>query len=150
MAGYLEQFADAEAFVRRQICANRGTENAVMRDDLIKLAEQNGIKVKSTMTKDEIYLQLRERLNLESIIEICEHIGVRSINMQQRFGIPHTEVKKLERSGFLKASGYEEIRLYGKYRQVPLYNPVQVFELTREAIDSELKQLSERKRRKEV
>ncbi len=138
MSSYLDQFATAEEFVQRQIAANRGTENAVMKDGLIKLAVKNGIEIKPNMTKAEIYRLLRKQLDLERILEVCEHIGVRSIDIQQRFGVTHPEVKKLEKSGFLKVSGYEKIRIYGKYRQVPLYDPFQVYDLTAEAIHAEL------------
>lgn len=73
---------------------------------------------------------------------MSDHIGIRSLDVQDRFGITHQEVKKLEKSGFLKISGYETARLYGRYVKVPLYNPVQVFALTVERVRDELKKLS--------
>ncbi len=145
MSSYLDQFATAEEFIHRQICANRGTKSAVMKDDLVRLAVKNGIDVKPNRTKEEIYRLLRTQLDLESILCACKHIGVRAIDIQQRFGITHPEVKQLEKSGFLRVSGYETVRMYGKYRQVPLYDPCQVYELTAAAIYAELHCLSRQK-----
>lgn len=135
---------DIEAFVCRQICSNRGTDNVVMKTALIDLAERYHISVTPKMTKEEIYLQLREQLYLKDILAVC-NIGVKSIDVQQLFGITHRELKKLEESGFLRVSGKRRFCAYGRNIYVPLYDAIQVYSLTPEAVHDELKRLSKRK-----
>lgn len=145
MAGYLDQFEDAEAFVRRRITANLGSDNVIMKDDLIKLAEERGIKLDKNMTKDQIYLELRKHVSIDEILALCECIGVSSRDIQDRFGIDHKSVKKLEKSGFLKVSGKMRFRMYGKNMYAPLYDPFQIFSLSTEEVQAELEKLGKKK-----
>lgn len=146
---YLDRFTGAEDFIRNEVAANRGNRSIITKGELLRIASDHEVPANAGMGKAEIYDRLRQNLSLFDILKHCKGIGVKSYNIQEKFGISHKEVKKLEESGFLKISGYETARLYGKWVQVPLYDPVRVYELTVEEVRSELEKLSVMKKRTE-
>lgn len=137
---YMDQFNSPEEFIRHEICANRGTQNVIDKDELATLACSFGIEVdEKKLTKDEIYLRMRKSVSVEDIAAHCQHLGVSSFNFQQKFGITHEEVKRMARFGFIKITGSQRIRLYGKYRNVDLYSVFDYFRLSQEDVDEWLR-----------
>lgn len=136
---YMDQFNSPEEFIR-QICANRGTQNVIDKDGLVALARSFSIEVdEKKLTKDEIYLRMRKSVSVEDIVAHCQHIGVSSFGFQQKFGITHEEVKRMARFGFIKVTGSQRIRLYGKYRNTDLYSVFDYFRLSQEDVDEWLR-----------
>lgn len=137
---YMDQFNSPEEFIRHEICANRGTQNVIDKDGLVALARSFSIEVdEKKLTKDEIYLRMRKSVSVEDIVAHCQHIGVSSFGFQQKFRITHEEVKRMARFGFIKVTGSQRIRLYGKYRNTDLYSVFDYFRLSQEDVDEWLR-----------
>lgn len=137
---YMSNFKSPEEFIRHEICANRGTQNVIDKDELAALARSFGIEVdEKKLTKDEIYLCMRKSVSVEDIASHCQHLGVSSFNFRQKFGITHEEVKRMARFGFIKITGSQRIRLYGKYRNAALYSVFDYFRLSQEDVDEWLR-----------
>ena len=108
---------------------------ALLKDDLIEFAKKHGIEVDSKAYKKDIALSIAEKLGYAKLQELA-HTGVSSQDFQEKFGIDHKDVKTMESKGFLKVTGYYEARMYGKYRNVPLYDAFQFFGLTKPEVDA--------------
>lgn len=107
---------------------------AILKDDLIEFAKDHGIEVDSKAYKKDIALSVADKLGYDMLQEFV-HTGVSSQDFQAKFEITHDDVKRMERKGFLKVTGYYQTRMYGKYRNVPLYDAFQFFSLTKAEID---------------
>ena len=118
---------------------------AILKDDLIEFAKKHGIEVDNKAYKKDIALSVADKLGYDKIQELV-HTGVSSQDYQEKFEITHKDVKLMERKGFLKVTGYYEARMYGKYRNVPLYDAFQFFSLTKTEIDEWLIKHSHKKR----
>ena len=118
---------------------------AILKDDLIEFTKDHGIEVDSKAYKKDIALSVADKLGYDKLQELV-HTGVSSQDFQAKFEITHDDVKRMERKGFLKVTGYYEARMYGKYRNVPLYDAFQFFSLTKTEIDEWLIKHSHKKR----
>lgn len=136
---YMNLFRNADEFVCREFSVNHGTQSPVSKGQLLEVALKNEIKATPAMKKTEICDRICEKLGARWLLENFCSVGVRSIDIQIRFGVSHRDVKKLEKSGFLKISGYQPVYIYGKYRKVPLYDPYQVYALTDADVQDALK-----------
>ncbi len=134
---FMDQFHSPEEYIRHEICANRGTQNVIDKSDLASLVRSFGIEVnEKKMSKEDIYLLLCEKLSVEEIAEHCLHLGVSSYSFQQKFGITNAEIKRMARCGFIKVTGSQRIRLYGKYRNADLYSIFDYFRLTKDGANA--------------
>ncbi len=118
---------------------------AILKDDLIEFAKEHGLEVDNKAYKKDIALSVADKLGYDKLQELV-HTGVSSQDYQEKFEITHKDVKLMERKGFLKVTGYYEARMYGKYRNVPLYDAFQFFSLTKTEIDEWLIKHSHKKR----
>ena len=133
---YMNQFKSPEEFIQREICANRGTQNVIDKDELAALARSFGVEVDTMkLTKEEIYLHMRNSVSAEDIVDHCQCLGVSSLSFQQKFGITHEDVKRMARFGFIKITGTKRVWLYGKYRNVDLYSVFDYFRLLQDDVD---------------
>lgn len=132
---YMDRFETPEDFIRHAITSNRGTQNVLDKYELISLALTHDIDINpQKMTKDEIYLRVIEKVPLEEICKKCRHLGVSSHSFQQKFNVTHKEVKRMARSGFIKITGSERFRAYGKECYADLYSVYDYFRLTAEEV----------------
>lgn len=132
---YMDNFKTSEEYIRHQINANRGTQNVIRKSDLAKIARLYDIDVnENKMTKDDIYLMLRDKISVKTLANECIHLGVNSFAFQQKFDITHDEVKRMARLGFIEITGSERFRAYGKYRYADLYSVFDYFRLTQDEV----------------
>ena len=108
---------------------------AILKDTLIKLAKEYDCEIDEKAYKKDIALILADKIGYAKMQELV-HTGVSSQDFQEKFGIDHKDVKTMESKGFLKVTGYYEARMYGKYRNVPLYDAFQFFGLTKPEVDA--------------
>lgn len=108
---------------------------ALLKDDVFKLAKEQGCEVTEKMSKRELVTVLADTFGYAKLQELT-HTGVSSFDFQEKFDITHKDVKLMECKGFLKVTGYREVRMYGKYRDVPLYDAFQFFGLTKPEVDA--------------
>lgn len=108
---------------------------AVLKAQLIEIAKEHGCEVKDKADKRDVALSIADKLGYTKLQEFV-HTGVSSQEFQAKFDIGHADVKKMERKGFLTVTGYYEARMYGKYRNVPLYDAFQFFGLTKPEVDA--------------
>lgn len=120
----------------------------LLKDDIIKLAKEYGCEVDEKAYKKDIALLLADKIGYAKLQELV-HTGVSSQDFQEKFGIDHKDVKTMESKGFLKVTGYYEARMYGKYRNVPLYDAFQFFGLTKPEVDAWLTENKATRKRKE-
>ena len=108
---------------------------AVLKAQLIEIAKEHGCEIKDKAEKRDVALSIADKLGYAKMQELV-HTGVSSQDFQEKFGIDHKDVKTMESKGFLKVTGYYEARMYGKYRNVPLYDAFQFFGLTKPEVDA--------------
>ena len=121
---------------------------AILKDRLIEIAKEHGCEVDDKAYKSDVALSIANKLGYAKLQELV-HTGVSSQEFQAKFDISHDDVKKMERKGFLTVTGYYEARMYGKYRNVPLYDAFQFFGLTKPEVDAWLTENKATRKRKE-
>lgn len=120
---------------------------AILKDRLIEIAKEHGCEVKDKAYKRDVALSIADKLGYAKLQELV-HTGVSSQEFQEKFDISHDDVKKMERKGFLTVTGYYEARMYGKYRNVPLYDAFQFFGLTKPEVDAWLNENRQKRKAK--
>ena len=115
--------------IKKLISQNKGTQNSIMKSDLLKLAEANGISVKGSDTKAAIFTALAEKMPLEAIAEKC-NIGVSSRNIQQKFGVKNAEVKRMANKGLIRITGKEKYCRFGTTFTANLYSIFDFYRLS--------------------
>lgn len=141
----IEDCKTPEDAVLALICQKRGTQNFIQLDELVSVAKEYGIT--------EFTKPLRKAALAEQLIPLVDchafsikyGIGVKSIDLQKKFGITNAQVKKLAKAEVFKVVGKEQFRAFGKYKYAPLYDIWQYFEMTPEKVQQKLEQLQKRK-----
>lgn len=136
---YMDNFKSPEQFIRHEILANKGTDSAIFKDDLILLAQETGIEADKKMTKEEILELLSKKMPLKKVAEYC-NLGVSSYSFQLKFDISHDEVKRMARLGYIKVTGNHRFRSFGKYRYADTYSVFDYYGLTKEQVKKWLKE----------
>ena len=134
-SNYMDKFDSAEAFIRSEVLANRGTHNIVSRAELLDAvyhAAPSGNVDLSNATKAEIFDRLVELVGARAYT--MYPVGVSSHCFQLKFGITHREVLKMAKAVFLKATGTSEFRMYGRACSTASYDPYQYYSLTTEEV----------------
>ncbi len=111
-----------DEYIRREICANKGTQNNVMKKELIKLCETQGISLDGKETKDVLYDKLISGGVSPKDLAVRYGVGVSSQVYQHIFGIDHKRVKQLEKQGTITVVGRYRFRAFGKTLYAPLYD----------------------------
>lgn len=114
--------------------ASARSNPTLLKNTLIQLAQENDCEINNKASKKDVALLLADKVGYARLQELV-HTGVSSQDFQEKFEICHDDVKRMERKGFLKVTGYYQARMYGKYRKVPLYDAFQYFGLTKIEID---------------
>lgn len=134
---YMDQFKSPEEFIQHEICSNKGTQNVIKKPELAALVRSFGVEVdERSMTKEQMFLLLKDAISIEEIANQCLHLGVSSYSFQQKFDVTNTEVKRMARLGFIQVTGSKRIRMYGKYRNADLYSVFDYFRLTKDETDA--------------
>ena len=141
-----EKFPTPYDYIKRQIVANKGTQNSIMKDKLIELAKKNGVLVEKSDTKEMIFVNLVEKMPLEDIVAEC-NIGIGSFAFQQKFGITGADVKKMAEKGFIKVTGKEYFRAYGQSLYANLYSVFDYYRLTSDEVHKWLQANTRKKKR---
>lgn len=134
-----------EEYLLALITANLGTQNCISKDKLILIAEAHKLEIPKGATKTKIAELLFTVMDAHDLAACCEHIGVSSYAMQQKFGITNAQLKKLAKQGLINVTGTEQFRAYGRTLNAPLYDIWQYFELTPEDMAAMLKQNNRKK-----
>ena len=134
----MKDYSTPEEMIISLISQNRGTHNFIDKDALISMASENGIDVDDRISKREIAIKVAELIGYKELSQQA-NVGVSSYELQQRLGISDTIIKRMVRDGFISVTGYEFVRIYGKYRKCPLYNVYDCFK-TNEQIQEWLKE----------
>ena len=125
--------------LKKLICQNKGTQCAIMKDDLIKLAKANGVNVKKGETKEVIFVNLSTKMPIEEIAAKC-NTGVRSIDIQRKFSITGAQVKQMAAHGLFHVTGKERFNAYGRTITANLYSIFDFYKLSYEDVHNWLNQ----------
>ena len=133
-SNYMDKFDSAEAFIRSELLANRGTHNIVSRAELLDAVyyAAPGNDDLSNATKAELFDRLVELVGARAYT--MYPVGVSSHCFQLKFGITHREVLKMAKASFLKSTGTSEFRMYGRACSTATYDPYQYYSLTTEEV----------------
>lgn len=123
-----EECATPYECLKKLICQNKGTQCAIMKEDLIKLAEKNKVNVKKSDTKEIIFVNLSKVMPIEEIAAKC-NIGVRSIDIQRKFSITGAQVKQMASHGLFHVTGKERFYAYGRTITANLYSIFDFYKL---------------------
>lgn len=131
---YMDYYSSPEEFIR-VLCTSRSEYSIIDKNGLMEIAANDfGISVNWKMTKSQIYELILEKASLEEFADMLCCCGVRSGAFQQKFVISHQEVKRMAHLGFIRITGHERVRFYGKYNYVDLYSVFDYFRLTKEEV----------------
>ncbi len=119
-------YTTPEEIIIKKISENRGTGNFISKDELIRLSVENDIEVNDKMAKRDIAEQLAQKIGYEQLA-VTAGVGVSSAELQKKFGITNKEVKLMAAEGFLRITGKEPFRLYGRQCYANLYSPYDYF-----------------------
>ncbi len=110
----------------------------LLKSDLIDFALQKEFIIKESLTKGEvieaILSNITDELALELTNKFSDKIGFTASEIEELLGITKYERKKWTRKGYLNVTGTYEVRAYGKYLNCPLYDVIQIINLTNEDI----------------
>lgn len=121
-----------DEWVRREILKNKGTDNIAQTKDLEKICGEIGLVHKNNISKAELFdLLLQAGFSSEEFAKRFS-IGVGSHAFQDTFGITHEDVKRLERHGALTVVSKERYRAFGKNCYAPLYDIIEICQMTDE------------------
>lgn len=136
-----------DEWVRKEILKNKGTDNIALTKDLEKICEELNIQHENSMTKAELFDLLIEKGFSSEKFADRFHVGVNSRAYQDTFGITNDDVKRLQKHGVLTVVNKERYRAFGKDCYAPLYDLVQICQLTPDAMQALLETYPKRKRK---
>lgn len=141
--GSLEEFV----LERCRIKFEKG-RRGILKEDLRKIAEDRNIKLKSSLSRDEMFDTLFENgVTAMDLYELHKnHFYVKAFDYYERFDLTKSEMDRLKRRDFFEIVGYDLVDLYGRCVRVPQYSPEQFFNVTREDIDEALKSKVKKKK----
>ncbi len=130
MNNFMDKYKSPEEYIRSAVLANLGTDSIVTKADLTTLIVERDQTERdySKMTKAELYDLLAELMG-DSIYTHFP-VGVSSYSFQQKFNITHKDVQKMEKKGFIRATGEVRFRAYGQNRYAKTYDPYAYYRLT--------------------
>lgn len=129
----MDYFQSPEDYILCMLTSRSQSSNAVPKEVLVSYACSQGIEVTRSMTKKDIFIELKEKISLEDIA-LDLSIGVSSGSFQMKFGLSHNEVKRMARLGFIQITGKEQFRAYGKYCYADIYSVFDYFRLTKKDV----------------
>lgn len=130
MNNLMDRYRTPEEYIRSAVLANLGTDSIATKADLTALIVERDQTEReySKMTKAELYDLLAELMG-DSIYTHFP-VGVSSHAFQQKFNITHKDVQKMEKKGFIRATGEVRFRAYGQDRYAKTYDPYAYYRLT--------------------
>lgn len=142
-------YISPEDIVLKKICSNRGAHNFIMKGELLAIALKNGYTDATlALEKETLAEMVAEAIGYKKLAEIA-HVGVTSYEMQVKFGITNSDLKRMAKAGFVSVTGSELFRLYGETREASLYDPWDYFK-SQEEIDRWLKEHPKRTKKKKI
>ncbi len=129
-----EHYKTPTEYIIAELNKNKGTQNNVMKCELLDKAKELEIEFdEKKIDKSELIDRIIEKIGVEAIAE-CYGVGIGSYHWQQKFGITNADVKKMAKKGFIKITGQERYRAYGKYLWANLYSVFQYYQFSSEEI----------------
>lgn len=129
-----EVYKTPEAFIIAELCKNKGAQNNVMKCELVEDAKKLQIDFdEKRADKKELIEKIIAKIGTEAVAEQYG-VGIGSYHWQQKFDITNADVRKMAKKGFIKITGRERYRAFGKYQWANLYSVFQFYQLTAEEI----------------
>lgn len=132
---YMDQFSGPEEFIRREVLANRGTQNIIDKSDLLYMVASNPEvqdRNLEELSKAELFDFLIELEGADACTKFA--VGVSSHSWQLKFGIEHKDVLKMAKKGFIATTGEQRFWAFGRYCYAKTYSPYDYFRLTTEEV----------------
>lgn len=125
-------YENIRSFIYYKLTTNAGSQTGIeapFRDEIIDFCNNQGVNVKG-LTKYEMVEKIHEAgISDEALIEgFYNYLGIHSIKFQEKFGVDHKTIKKLENKGLLEVIYKQRTRAFGKYIYVPMYSAVVYFD----------------------
>lgn len=117
-----EKECSYDEYIKICVVMNNGTQSRVMKSDLVTLCNKQNVTYDKKDTKEELYDRLLQSGYTPQEAEKEFGLGVVSKAYQEAFNLTHSDVKRLEKRGFLKVVGKYRARAYGKTIYTPLYS----------------------------
>lgn len=113
-------------FIKHKISINAGSGAGIEAPCIKEIAEFctcKGIEIEKRETKHSMIQKIYQHgiSDDELYNYFVQFMGLQSINFQKKFRVEHKTIKKLEKKGMLKVAHTSQVRMYGKYVQVPMY-----------------------------
>lgn len=138
-----------EKYIKIQVLSNRGVCTRIQLPDMRYILNKLEIAHKKSATKEDMLHALFAYYQDWGKVAEVLSVGVRVNQYTEAFPfMTNADVKRLEKFGVLKVTGYEEFRAYGKYRYATIYNLAQFRQATEEDIKAWLEQYPKGMRKK--
>lgn len=146
---YMEQFENAEEYIRHEVLTNRGAQNVMDKSELLEIVKQKCPKADEAAlakcSKAELLDRLVAQLGEKAYAMFA--VGVGSKGFQDKFGISHKDVLLMAKRGFLQVAASTRFRMYGRVCTANTYSPYQYFQLTRDEVHKWLSEHQGRKKK---
>lgn len=137
-----------EEYVIAEVCANYGRQTRVTVPVLKHILEACEISYKKSATKKEMIYQLYEYYQDWGVVARELEVGVKINQYVAAFPfVTNADIKRLEKFEVLKVVGYQEFRVYGKYKYAALYDLEQFMNMEAEQMQAYLKEYPKGKRK---
>ena len=125
-------YENIRSFIEHKLRINVGSQvgiEAPSKAEIINFCKSKGIDAEK-LTKEQIIEKIKEaNISDEVLIEnFYKYLGIHSIKFQEKFGVDHKTIKKLERKGLLEVIYKQRTRAFGRYIYVPMYSPLVYFD----------------------
>ena len=137
-------YANMRSFIEYKLKVNVGSQvgvEAPSKNEIVRFCDKQGINGKG-LTKEQLVEKINE-LNISDEVltnHFSKYLGIHSSKFQEKFGIDHKTIKKLENKGLLPVMYKQRVRAFGKYLYVPMYSAI-VYFYTTDAFKELLEQL---------
>lgn len=125
-------YENIRSFIKYKLRINAGSQvgiEAPSKAEIINFCKSKGIDTER-LTKEQIIEKIEEaNISDEVLIDnFYKYLGIHSIKFQEKFGVDHKTIKKLENGGLLEVIYKQRTKAFGKYIYVPMYSAVIYFD----------------------
>ncbi len=130
----IDVYENMRSFIEHKLKINAGSQvgiEAPSKDEIVSFCSKQGINIKG-LTKEQLVEKINE-LNISNEVLInhfSKYLGIHSSKFQEKFGVDHKTIKKLENKGLLPVMYKQRTRAFGKYLYVPMYSATVYFYAT--------------------
>jgi hypothetical protein len=125
-------YLSIRSYIEYKLKINVGSQigiEAPSKDEVVSFCNEQGIDTKG-LTKEQLIEKINELKISDKVLinHFSKYLGIHSSKFQEKFGVDHKTIKKLEKKGLLPVMHKQRTRAFGKYLYVPMYSAMVYFD----------------------